>query len=122
MFQSRYELARFQQAVMRARVQPSVATLHDLHVELATLQIGLVDGGDFQLATGAGFDGLGNVNDLVVVKVQTCHGVAAFGHSRFFFNAGRSSFSIKSHHAIAFWILYMVGKHRCTGGVVVCAR
>jgi len=63
------ELAGFEQAVMRAGVEPGVAALHDLHVELAQIQIGLVDGGDFELAPGARLDGLGDVHHLVVIEV-----------------------------------------------------
>ncbi len=100
---------------MRARIQPSVATLHDLHIELPTLQIGLVDGGDFQLAPRAGFDGFGNVDNLVVVKVQAGHRIIAFGLQWLFFNAGCASLRIKSDHTVAFWVLHMVGKHGCTG-------
>jgi hypothetical protein len=51
------ELAGFQQAVVRAGVEPGVAALHDLHVELPALQVGLVDGGDLQFAARAGLDG-----------------------------------------------------------------
>jgi hypothetical protein len=57
-FQRGDELAGLQQAVVRAGVQPGVAALHDLHRQLALLQVGLVDGGDLQLAARAGLHDL----------------------------------------------------------------
>ena len=72
---------------MRTRVQPSVAALHNLDIQLASLKVCLVDGGDFQFPTGTGFDGFGNVDDLIVVKIQAGHRVVAFGMQWFFFNA-----------------------------------
>ncbi len=41
-----------QQAVVGAGVQPGVAAAHDLHIQLAQLQVAPVHIGDFQLATG----------------------------------------------------------------------
>ncbi|MNW09107.1 hypothetical protein D3C71_2060280 [compost metagenome] len=43
------ELAGLQQAVVGARVQPGVATAHDLDAELALLQIQAIEIGDLQL-------------------------------------------------------------------------
>ena len=47
------EMAGLEQAVEGAGVQPGITALHDLHVELVALQVGLVDRGDFQFAAGA---------------------------------------------------------------------
>ena len=55
-FQRRDELAGLEQAVVRAGVQPGKAASHDLHGERALVQIGLVHGGDFQLAARTGLD------------------------------------------------------------------
>ena len=95
---------------MGAGVEPGVAALHDLNVELAQIQIGLVDGGDFELAPSAGLDGLGDVHDLVVVEVQAGDGVVALGLCWLFFDAAGLAIGIKSHHAVALGVLHMVGK------------
>ena len=113
------ELAGFEQAVMRAGVQPGVAALHDLDIELAQIQIGLVDGGDFQFAPGAGFDGLGNFNDLVVVKIEARDGVVALGLGGLFLDAAGSAGLVKRHHAVALWVLHMVGKDGGAAGLRV---
>ena len=96
---------------MRAGVQPGVAALHDLHVELAQVQVGLVDGSDFQLAPGAGLDRLGDVHDLLVVEVQAGDSIVAFGLERLFLDAAGFAVVIEGHDAIAFGVLHMVGKH-----------
>ncbi len=44
------KLAGFEQAVVRAGVEPGEAAAQHLHVELAALQIDAVDVGDLQLA------------------------------------------------------------------------
>jgi len=93
-----------------AGVEPGVAAPHDLHIELAPVQVGLVDSGDFQLASGTGFDGLGDVDHLAVVKIQTGDGVAALRLERFFFNAVGLAVFIKGDDAVALGVLYMVGK------------
>ena len=81
------ELAGIEQSVVRAGVQPGIAALPDLHIELAVLQVGVVDAGDFQLAARAGLDGLGDVDDLAVVEIQASDGVAALGLGRLLLDA-----------------------------------
>ena len=68
--QRRNELAGFKQAVVGSGIEPGVTTLHDLHIELALVQIGLIDSRDFQFAAGAGLDGFGYVDHLRIVKVE----------------------------------------------------
>ena len=105
---------------MRASIEPRIAALHDLYVELVALQIRVVHCGDFQFSTGAGFDGFGNVNHLVVVEIQASDGVVAFGLGRFFFDAAGFALGIKRYHAIALRVLHMVGENGGTGWAVVC--
>ena len=97
---------------MGARVEPCIAPLHDLHIELPPLQIGLVDGSDFQFAPGAGPDRLGNLDDLLVVEIQARHRIAALGLAGLFFDADRAALRIELHHSIALRVLDMVGEDR----------
>ena len=68
-------LASFQEAVVRARVQPGVTTAHDLDVELLLLQVQHVQISDFQLTPCRGPQAACQFDDLVVVEVQTGHGI-----------------------------------------------
>ena len=43
------ELAGFEQTLVRAGVEPSVATTHDFDVELALLKVQAIQVGDFEL-------------------------------------------------------------------------
>ncbi len=45
-------------------------------VSSPALQVGVVDRGDLQLAAGARLEAAGDLDDPVVVEVQTGHGVA----------------------------------------------
>src|SRR5688572_23682721 len=64
------EFARFQQAVMRAHVEPGVSARHAFDMELAGSQIGLVDVRDLELAAGGRPDAGGDVHDAVVVEIE----------------------------------------------------
>ena len=104
---------------MRARVQPGVAAPHDLHLQLALLQVGLVDAGDLQLAARAGLHGLGDVHHLLVVKVQAGDGEVALGLGRLFLNRLGLASRVKGHHAVALGVGHVVGKHGGAAGLRV---
>ena len=110
LLQRNNELTNLHQAFVRAGVQPGVAALHDLHLELALLQIGVIDAGDFQLAARAGLDGFGDVRHLRVIEIQAGDGVVALGAGRFFFNARGAALRVEGHDAIALGVLHVVGK------------
>ena len=57
-----HEFGGLQQAVVRAGVEPRIAPAHSLDVEVAALEIGLVDVGDLQLAPGRGLHRGGDVS------------------------------------------------------------
>ena len=101
---------------MGAGIEPGIAARHDFHMQAALLQVGLVDAGDFQLATGAGPDLLGNIDDLIVVEVQAGDSVAGLGLLRLFLDADSLAGSIELHHAVTLGIMHMVGKHRAAIG------
>ena len=110
MFQGGDELAGFEQAVVRAGVQPGKAPRHDLHTQLAQIQVGLVNGSDFELAARAGLDRFGNIHYLRVIKIQAGDGVVALRLDRLFFNAASLACGVEGDHAIALGVLHMVGK------------
>ena len=122
LFQRGDELARFQQALMRAGIQPRVAALHDLHIEIALIQIGLVHGRDFQFASGAGLDGLGDVHDLPVVEVQAGDGIVALGLGGLFFDAHRTAALVESDHAIALGVVHVIGEDGGAIGLLACGH
>jgi len=60
---------------MRAGIEPGEAASQDLNREVSLLQILFINVGDFQFASSRRFKVAGNVNDLIVVKVETSHRV-----------------------------------------------
>ena len=72
------ELAGFQRALVGTSVQPGVTALQNLNLKLIALQIGIIHCGYLQLAACTWLDGFDNINDLIVVKVQSCDCVIAF--------------------------------------------
>ncbi len=113
-FQRGDELAGIQQALVGACIEPGIAALEDLHVQLALLQIGLVDSGDFQLAAGAGLDRFGDIDHLAVVEIEAGDGVITFRLRRLFLNADRLAAFVERHHAVTFRILHVVSEHGAT--------
>lgn len=69
---------------MRARVEPGEAAAEKFDLQLAPQKVLFVDVGDFQFASCAGSNGLGDGDDVVVVEVEACDGIVALGLFRFF--------------------------------------
>ena len=55
---------------MRAGVEPGKSAAKHLDIEVATLQVGVVDVGDLDLAAGRRLDVGGDVKYAIVVKVE----------------------------------------------------
>ena len=70
-----HELAGVHQALEGAGVEPGGAAGEHGHREVAALEVGVVDGGDLELAAGAGREVAGDLDDVVVVEVQARHRV-----------------------------------------------
>ena len=111
------ELAGFEQAVVRAGVEPGVAPAHDFDIELGLSQVAGVHIGDFQLATGAGADAGGDVAHLLVVEIKPGDGVVALGLLGLFFDAEGALGLVKLDHAIALGVGHVVGEDAGTFGL-----
>src|SRR5262249_19167283 len=68
------EVRRLQERLVRPGVEPRDTPAEALDVQLARAEIGEVDVRDLQLAAVGGLERRGDVDDAVVVKVQTGHG------------------------------------------------
>ncbi len=105
------KLRRLEQAVVGAGVEPGVAAAHDLDVELAQLEVALVDVGDLELAARRRLDVGRDVADLAVVEVQARDRVVALGHLGLFLDAEGAEVTVEFDHAIALGVVHMIGKH-----------
>src|SRR5450830_106884 len=115
MLYRRDKVAGLDQAFMRARIEPSVTTPHDLDIQLLALQIYPVDVSNFQFAARRWLQLGGNLDDLIIVKIQTSHRIVTLRCERLFFQAGGLAVGIEIDDAIALRVLHMIGKHGGAG-------
>lgn len=91
--------SRLDEGVHRAGVEPGVAAAQQLDVQLALVEIHLVQRRDLQLSAGAGLDLLGHFDNVAVVEVQARDRVVALGVSRLFLNVGGVAVLVKRDDA-----------------------
>ena len=106
-----HELGGLHEALEGASVEPGRAAVHDLDAELAAAQVLAVDVSDFVLAARRGLEVGGDVDDLVVVEVQSGDRVVALGLCGFFFDRKGFALRVKLDHAVALGVAHGVGKH-----------
>ena len=63
------EMAGFDQRGMRAGIEPGKAAAEHLHIEIAAIEIGLVDVGDLDLAARRRLDAGCDLDNVVVIKM-----------------------------------------------------
>src|SRR5436190_12011975 len=105
---------------MRACVEPGHAAAHDDDFQFTASQIGFVHIGDLELATRAWLKRLSNLYDLVVVKIESGHGVARFWLLRFFFNAKRTPIRVELYYSIPLGIMHRIGED--ARSTALCSR
>ncbi len=97
---------------MGAGVEPRIAAPHRNHIELAELQIPPVHVRDLELATGRRSQPPGNVQDLVVVKVEASHGKSRLGLGRLLLDADRVARAVELHNAVPLRVANWICKDR----------
>ena len=100
----------FGEGVVGAGVEPGEAAAQGLDLEFAVGQECLVDGGDLQLAAGAGLDMFGDVDHFVRVEVQAHDGVVALRVGRFLFDGEAVAGLVEFGDAVAFGVGYPVAE------------
>ena len=68
-------------------------------------KVGFVDVCDLELTARARFERFRDVHDLVIVEVQSGHGISGFRLLRFFFDAQGTPSIIKFNHSVTFRIV-----------------
>ena len=87
---------------------------------MATVQIGFIDVGNFQLAARRWFDIFGDVHHLIVIQIQAGHRIVGFGFERLFFQVNGGVVLIQRDHTVAFGVVDVVGKHGGTAFLLRC--
>ena len=102
--------SRLDEGVHRAGVEPGVAAAQQLDVQLALVEIHLVQRRDLQLPAGAGLDLLGHFDNVAVVEVQARDRVVALGVSGLFLNVGGVAVLVKRNDAETLGVVDVVAK------------
>ncbi len=105
-----------------ARIEPGRASIKHLYLELAPLQINLVDRADLNFASCAGRHFFRYGNNVVVVKVQAGHGKVALGFRRLFFDGQRPVVLVEFDNAVRLGARNLVGKNCCSINICVPAE
>ena len=103
-------MRRLQHGVGGAGVQPGDAAAQAFNFEAPALQIGAVDLRDLQFAPGRGLDGLGDLHDLRVVKVDAGDGVAAARAPGLLLNGHRAFGAVEGDHAEVLGVAHRIGE------------
>ncbi len=79
-------------------------------MQVAGAQVRVVDGGDLQLAAGAGLQVAGDLDDPVVVEVQAGDGVAGLGLGRLLLDGDDLAALVELDHAVRGRVGHRVGE------------
>ncbi|MNH05751.1 hypothetical protein D3C79_650950 [compost metagenome] len=82
------------------------------------MQVGIVDVGDFQLATWRRLDVLGDVHHIVVVEVQAGHCIRRLGFGGFFFDRQGATVLIEVDHTETLRVFDQVAEHGGASGLL----
>ncbi len=109
------------QAVVCAGIKPCIATAELADMQIAPLQIDVIDGGDLKLTPLRGFDGRGDVDDIVVVEIKPGYGPVGFWLGRLLLDRRcPATCLVEADNAVTLGILDMVGKDG--GALLPCSR
>src|SRR5687768_14203273 len=73
LFDALHEVARMEQCFVSTCIEPRDSAPETFDVQLAALEIGAIDVGEFELAARRRLQRASDVDHLIVIKVQTCH-------------------------------------------------
>ncbi|MNF86875.1 hypothetical protein D3C84_693250 [compost metagenome] len=96
---------------MGTGVQPGEAAAEQFDIEVAALQVHLVDAGDFQLAPSGRPHLPGDLHHAVVVEVQAGDGELGLGLERLFLDGDRMLLVIELDHTKALRVLHLIAEH-----------
>src|SRR5262245_5471517 len=110
LLQRLHELRRGQQRRRRAQVEPGHAAAERRDVELAVVEVRLVDVRDLQLAAVRGLEVAGDLHHLLVVEVQARDGPARPRVEWLLLYAERAEVAVELDDAVALRVVDLVGE------------
>ena len=97
---------------MIAGVQPCKASSQCFHTQGSSLQILVVDAGNFNFTPCGGFYVFRNLHYIIVIKIKTRHRIIALGMLRLFFDGKSLAVFIKLHYTVLSRISYIIAENR----------
>ena len=104
---------------MRAGIEPCKAASEDFDAQIALFEIDAVEVGDLQLAACGRLQRARDVDDLIVVVIESRYSLARFGLLGLFFNRANVPSCVEACDAIALRIVDVVHKDGRTAAVRV---
>ena len=101
-----------QQGVVGAGVKPGVAAAHGLDVELVAREVGLVDVSNLEFTTGRWLYRLRDVDDVLIVEIETRHREIRLWLSWLFLEAHGLALLVELDDTVALGVADVVGKDR----------
>ena len=100
-----------------AGVEPDVTVAQGHDLELATIEILLVDGRDLEFTTIARLNVLGDLHHVVVVEVEPDDCVVGLGGAGLLFDRDGAHVLIELHHPVSLGIVHVIGEHDASVGI-----
>src|SRR4029078_570890 len=94
------EMARLDERGMGAGVEPGEPAAAHFDEQIATLHIGTVDVGDLELSAGRRFQRESDLDDVVIVEIETGHRDIRFRVGGLLFYGDGPFLSVKLDHAV----------------------
>ena len=102
--------------IMGAGVKPGVAAAKSLDMKFVTLKVPLVEIGNLQLAARRRLHLAHDVDDAMVVEIETRHGIIRLWRLRLFQDPQWAMRAVELDHSVTFGVVDPARKHRCAAG------
>src|SRR6266581_799264 len=108
MFDGGNVIAGFEQAGLRAGVEPGHTPRQKPRVQFILSEVNQIEIGNFELAACGWSQCFANLDYALVIHIETWNGVMAFWVFRFFFEADRTAVRSKFHDPVTLRIAHLI--------------
>src|SRR5690349_4931582 len=106
-------IARFEQSLRRAGVEPRHAAAKQLHMQFVALKIQQIQIGNLELPARRWPQHATTFDDFVVVNIKPGHGEMALRLFWFFLEANGFAFGVELDYAVALRVANLITKNKC---------
>ena len=99
---------------MIAGIQPGKSASQCFHLQSSTIQILVVNAGNLDFSSCGGFYILCNLNDIVVIEIQSGNRIIAPGMLRLFFDGKCPAVLVEFHHTVFSGVTHIISENSST--------